>query len=54
VIERIGVPLDIMALLFLAPASASVVSAFELVPRGVLSVALAVAMVFSQVRPACS
>ena len=51
---RMGVPLATMALLLRAPLSASVVSALLLVPIGELSVALAVAMLFSQVRPACS
>ena len=54
VTERIGEPLATIALLLRAPASDSVVSALEVVPIGELSVALAVAMVFSQVRPACS
>ena len=50
---RTGVPLATIAPLR-AVLSASVVSALLLVPIGELSVALAVAMVFSQVRPACS
>ena len=51
---RMGVPPGTMALLLRAPLSASVVSALLPVPIGELSVALAVAMLFSQVRPACS